>query len=114
MSLMRRRGVLGFVAVVISVLIAGSAPVRAQERLKVLATFSILGDFVTAVGGNRVAVSTLVGPNSDAHVYSPAPADAKKVADSAAVGGNGLRLRGRVNRLGRRSGRPSKLGTAAP
>src|SRR5262249_14939533 len=109
MSLMRRRGVLGFVAVVISVLIAGSAPVRAQERLKVLATFSILGDFVTAVGGNRVAVSTLVGPNSDAHLYSPAPADARKVADAAVVVSNGLGFEGWFNRLVRASGTRAKF-----
>ena len=41
----------------------------------------ILADLVKNVGGNRVNVATLVGPDSDAHVYSPAPADAKKIAD---------------------------------
>ena len=106
---MRRRAALGFAAVVISVLTAGSAPVRAQERLKVLATFSILADFVTAVGGNRVAVSTLVGPNGDAHVYSPAPADARKVADAAVVVSNGLGFEGWFNRLVRASGTRAKL-----
>src|SRR5262245_54197761 len=57
-------------------------PAAAQERLKVLATFSILGDLVRNVGGDRVEVSTLVGPDSDAHVYAPSPADARKVADA--------------------------------
>jgi ABC-type Zn uptake system ZnuABC Zn-binding protein ZnuA len=42
---------------------------RAQERLNVVASFSILGDFVRNVGGDRVSVTTLVGPDSDAHVY---------------------------------------------
>ena len=46
------------------------------EKLKVVATFSILGDMVRNVGGERVEVTTLVGPNGDAHVYSPTPADA--------------------------------------
>src|SRR3712207_8028693 len=41
----------------------------AQEKLKVVATFSILGDFVQRVGGERVEVITLVGPDGDAHVY---------------------------------------------
>ena len=70
------------------------APAVAQDKLKVLATFSILGDFVRNVGGDRVEVATLVGPNSDAHVYAPAPADAKKVADAKVVFTNGLGFEG--------------------
>ncbi len=59
-----------------------AAPARAQERLHVVASFSILGDFVKNVGGDRVAVATLVGPNGNAHVYAPSPSDAKKAADA--------------------------------
>jgi zinc/manganese transport system substrate-binding protein len=44
----------------------------------VVATFSILGDFAKNVGGDRVSVTTLVGQNSDTHVYTPTPADAKR------------------------------------
>ena len=58
-------------------LIAVSAPARAQDRLNVVASFSILGDFVRNVGGDSVNVAVLVGPDSDAHVYAPTPADAK-------------------------------------
>ena len=43
------------------------------DKLKVVATFSILGDMVRNVGGERIEVTTLVGPNGDAHVYSPTP-----------------------------------------
>ena len=53
-------------------LIAIGTPARA-EPLKVVASFSILGDFVRNVGGDRVEVTTLVGPDSDAHVYAPTP-----------------------------------------
>ena len=80
------------------------APTQAQDKLRVLATFSILGDFVKSVGGDRVEVSTLVGPNSDAHVYSPAPADAKKVAAAKVVITNGLGFEGWMARLVRASG----------
>ena len=85
------------------VLVAAS-PAAAQERLKVLATFSILGDLVKNVGGDRVEVSTLVGPDSDAHVYAPSPADARKVADAKVVIANGLGFEGWMNRLVRASG----------
>ena len=44
-------------------LMISAAPLRAQERLKVVASFSILGDFVRNVGGERVSVTTLVGPD---------------------------------------------------
>ena len=49
-------------------------PAAAQEKLPVVATFSILGDFVQNVGGSRIALTTLVGPDGDAHVYSATPA----------------------------------------
>jgi zinc/manganese transport system substrate-binding protein len=81
------------------VLIAATVPARAQERLKVVASFSILGDFVRNVGGDRVGVTTLVGPDSDAHVYSPTPADAKKIADAKLIFINGLGFEGWLPRL---------------
>ena len=56
---------------------SAQAQAAAQEKLPVVASFSILGDIVQNVGGDRVAVKSLVGPNGDAHVYSPSPADAK-------------------------------------
>src|SRR6187399_1628196 len=51
-----------------------SASASAQEtKIPVIATFSILGDLVKNVGGDRIEITTLVGPNSDAHVYEPSP-----------------------------------------
>ncbi len=76
-----------------------SSPLHAQARLAVVASFSILGDFVKNVGGDRVDVTTLVGPNSDVHVYTPAPADAKTIADARLVIINGLGLEGWLPRL---------------
>jgi zinc/manganese transport system substrate-binding protein len=85
-------------------LVLVTAPAPAQDKLNVLATFSILGDFVKNVGGDRVAVTTLVGPNSDAHVYSPTPSDAKKVADARVVFTSGLAFEGWLSRLIKASG----------
>jgi zinc/manganese transport system substrate-binding protein len=75
------------------------APARAQERLNVVASFSILGDFARAVGGDRVDVTTLVGPNADVHVYTPAPSDAKTIAGAKLIIVNGLGLEGWLPRL---------------
>jgi zinc/manganese transport system substrate-binding protein len=94
------------------VLIAVAFPARAEERLNVVASFSILGDLVRNVGGERVSVTTLVGPNSDVHVYSPTPADAKKVADAKLVFINGLGLEGWLPRLVQSAGGKASIVTA--
>ena len=80
------------------------SPLHAEGRLNVVASFSIIGDFVRNVGGDRVDVTTLVGPNGDVHVYTPAPADAKKIADAKLVIVNGLGLEGWLPRLLQSSG----------
>ena len=94
-------------------LLTSAAPVRAQGRLNVVASFSILGDFVRNVGGERVSVTTLVGPDGDVHVYTPAPADAKKIADAKLVVINGLGLEGWLPRLVQSSGGKAILVTAS-
>jgi zinc/manganese transport system substrate-binding protein len=97
-------------------LIVAASPARAegrlQEHFKVVASFSILGDFVKNVGGDRVDVTTLVGANGDVHVYTPAPADAKKIADAKLVIVNGLGLEGWLPRLLQASGSKAPIVTA--
>jgi len=85
----------------------------AQERVKVVATFSILADLAKNVGGDRIDVEALVGPNGDAHVYAPAPADAKKVADSKVVLTNGLGFEGWIARLVKASGSKAPIVVAS-
>src|SRR3954452_20291430 len=87
-------------------------PLRAQEKIRIVASFSILGDFARNVGGERVDVTTLFGPNSDVHVYTPAPADAKKIADAKLVIINGLGLEGWLPRLVQSSGSKAATVTA--
>jgi len=94
------------------VLAATVLPARAQNRLNVVASFSILGDFVSNVGGDRISVTTLVGPDGDVHVYTPAPADAKKVADAKLLVINGLGLEGWLPRLLQASGSKAPIITA--
>jgi zinc/manganese transport system substrate-binding protein len=86
------------------VLMGSLFPAQAQHRVNVVASFSILGDFVRNVGENRVEVTTLVGPNGNAHVYTPAPSDARKIAQARLVVVNGLGLEGWLPRLVQSSG----------
>lgn len=62
----------------------------AEDRLKIVASFSILGDMVQQVVGEHANVTTIVGPDADAHVYQPSVADARAVADADVIFVNGL------------------------
>ena len=72
------------VAALLAVPFATSAQAQA-EKLPVVATFSILGDLVGAVGGEHVAVSVLVGPDGDAHSFAPTPATGRTLAGAKLV-----------------------------
>jgi zinc/manganese transport system substrate-binding protein len=111
--------------IMLCVLLLIASPLHAAEQLKVVASFSILADFVRNVGGDRINLTTLVGADSDVHVYTPAPSDAKRIADAKLVVVNGLGLEGWLPRLVQSSGSkaqvvtvsagiaPLKLGSAA-
>ena len=92
------------IALAAAALMLPGVTASAQERLKAVATFSILADFVKNVGGERVEVQALVGPNADAHVYQPSPGDAKALADAKVIFTNGLGFEGWIARLIKASG----------
>ncbi|MGP9819279.1 metal ABC transporter solute-binding protein, Zn/Mn family [Salinarimonas sp. NSM] len=106
------RNVLTFLSGAATALVL-AAPALAQERLPVVATFSILGDLVAQVGGDRVTLTTLVGPDGDGHVYSPSPADARRVAEAEVVFVNGLEFEGWIDRLIASSGTSATIAVAS-
>src|ERR1700730_4429595 len=83
---------------------AWQAMAQSPEKLPVVATFSILADFARNVGGERIEVTALVGPNGDTHVYEPKPADAAKLGAARLSVVNGLGLEGWIDRLIKASG----------
>src|SRR3954447_19239496 len=95
---MRGSARLGLVALLLCPLAA--SPGWAQSGpLKVVATFSILADLVGNVGGDKVAVTTLVGPDADTHTYQPTPSDARAVAEAKLLVTKGLGLECWLDRL---------------
>ncbi|HEX3497320.1 MAG TPA: metal ABC transporter substrate-binding protein [Methylocella sp.] len=96
--------VITFVIACVSVAIAWQARAQVPEKLPVVATFSILADFARNVGGERIEVIALVGPNGDTHVYQPKPADAKELDAARLILVNGLGLEGWIDRLIKASG----------
>jgi zinc/manganese transport system substrate-binding protein len=112
----RRRAAL----ILAAALLAGAAAARpagaaadAPPPVDVVASFSILGDMAREVGGDRVAVRTLVGPDGDAHVYEPSPADARAVAGADLVVVNGLGFEGWLPRLLEAAGYKGPVATAS-
>ena len=87
--------------------VMGMLPVTAwaaEDRLPVVATFSILGDMVKEVGGDRVSVTTIVGINSDVHRFEPTPRDAKALLAAKVLVLNGLDFEAWLPRLAEASG----------
>jgi zinc/manganese transport system substrate-binding protein len=96
-----------------AVLAGAVGPAAAAEKLPVVATFSILGDLVRNVGGERVEVTTLVGPNGDAHVFSPTPADGRALTGAKLIVVNGLKFEGWMDRLVKASGAQAPVVSAS-
>jgi zinc/manganese transport system substrate-binding protein len=80
-------------------LLALALPASAQAPLKAVATFSILGDLLAEVAGDKVELSVVVGPDIDAHAYQPRPTDARALADAKVLVSNGLGFEGWIDRL---------------
>ncbi len=97
------------IALLLFNVLAAASPASAQQRLNVVATFSILGDFVRQVGGDRIDLTTLVGPGGDTHVYTPTPEDVRRVAAAKLVVVNGLGLEGWLQRLVKSAGEHASI-----
>lgn len=69
------------------------------ERLRVLATTSLVGDVVAAVAGEAAEVTVLLPAGTDPHSFNPTPADARLLADADVVFINGLGLEGWLDQV---------------
>lgn len=94
-------------------MLAGQQAFADETRIPVTASFSILGDLVKQVGQSHVQVSTLVGPNGDAHVFQPSPQDSIKLTQSKLFVVNGLGFEGWMDRLVTASHYKGKVLTAS-
>jgi zinc/manganese transport system substrate-binding protein len=86
-------------------------PALAQQRLSVVASFSILADMTRQIGGDRLALRTIAGADVDAHGFQPKPSDAAALNNAALVIRNGLGFEGWLDRMIRSSGFKGRLVT---
>ncbi|WP_336276397.1 metal ABC transporter solute-binding protein, Zn/Mn family [Bartonella sp. CB178] len=82
---------------------------NAQNKIRVVASFSILADLIKNVGGDHVSVTTLIGANANTHTYIPTPRDAKYLKNAHIIFINGLNLEGFIDRLIAASGTRAPL-----
>ena len=92
-----RRASLGAMAALLGTALRPAA--AADRPLRVVASFSILADLAAQVAGPVAEVSALVGPDADAHVFQPSPADVRRLAQADLVIVNGLGFEGWMTRL---------------
>jgi zinc/manganese transport system substrate-binding protein len=86
---------------------------QAEAAIRVVASFSILGDLAAELGGEHVDVVTLVGPDSDGHLYQPTPGDGRAVSTAEVVIINGLHFEGWISRLLESSGYSGAVAVAS-
>ncbi|MBU8543187.1 MULTISPECIES: metal ABC transporter solute-binding protein, Zn/Mn family [Roseomonadaceae] len=98
---MRRRSLLALPALLLPGLAAAQG---APQAPLVVASFSILGDMVAQIAGDRVRLRAIAGPNVDAHSFSPRPSDAQALRGAALVVRNGLGFDGWMDRMLRAAG----------
>jgi len=95
--------------VIVGILLAACGGVQTPApntagKIKVIATFSILGDWVKTVGGDKIELVTLVGTDADAHDFEPTPTDSKAIANAKIIFENGLGFEYWLDKLYQSSG----------
>ncbi|WP_137125649.1 metal ABC transporter solute-binding protein, Zn/Mn family [Roseomonas sp. HF4] len=90
---MQRRALIALPALLLA------SPARAQTRIPVVASFTILGDMAATIGGNRIDLRTIAGAEADAHGLQPRPSDAAALRGARLVIRNGLGFDAWIDRM---------------
>ncbi len=69
-----------------------AAPAAAEDKLKVITTFTIIADMARNVAGDAAVVEAITRPGAEIHNYQPGPRDIVKAQDADLVLWNGLNL----------------------
>ena len=105
---MQRLKSLGVLAIVFLCTFASPA----FAKLKIVASFSILGDMVAQVAGDKADITTIVGPDADAHLYMPTVSDAVAVTEADLVFVNGMGFETWSDQLIKSSGSKATIAVA--
>ncbi len=64
----------------------------ADDRPRVVTTFTVIADMVRVVGGDEITVESITKIGAEIHGYEPTPSDLRRAADADLVLDNGLGL----------------------
>ncbi|WP_022836698.1 metal ABC transporter solute-binding protein, Zn/Mn family [Salisaeta longa] len=70
-----------------------------ERKMQVVATTNIIGDLVRQIAGDRVELTTLMGPGVDPHLYKASEGDVQRMAQADVVLYNGLDLEGKMTEV---------------
>lgn len=105
---MHRRALLGW-----PLLAAPALAARAQPaRVLVVASFTILGDMLRQIGGERLDIRVIAGPDANPHGFQPRPSDVQAIAGARLLARNGLGFDPWFDRLARAAGHAGPMATA--
>lgn len=65
---------------------------QAQERFKVVTTFTVIADMARNVAGEAASVESITRPGAEIHEYQPTPGDILRAQDADLILWNGLGL----------------------
>ncbi|MDB4833920.1 metal ABC transporter substrate-binding protein [Acidimicrobiia bacterium] len=86
---MRKRPIYKIGALLLSVILiacgTGTTDGATSDKINVLVTTPMLGDFVNEIGGENINLTILMPAEVDPHTYDPSPQDASKIADADIV-----------------------------
>ncbi len=88
----RNRSLAILLAAILLLTACGGAPVAQGERLKVVASTTIVGDVISQVGGNLIELTVLFPPGADPHTFEPRPQDMAAISEADVIIINGLGL----------------------
>jgi len=97
-------GIVGLISMLVALAVLISPSAAQPNRIRVVATFSIVGDLAQNIGGDRIELTTLVGKDGDTERYEPTPADARALQQANIVLENGLGSEPWLDRLYNASG----------
>ena len=69
-----------------------AAPASAQEKFRVITTFTVIADMAQNVAGDAADVSSITKPGAEIHDYQPTPGDIKRAQGAQLILSNGLNL----------------------
>jgi manganese/zinc/iron transport system substrate-binding protein len=84
----------------------GNAPLPGdEERLRVVATTTVVADLVRVIGGDDVTLESLMGAGVDPHLYAPSAGDVRRMSSAQVVFYSGLHLEGKMSEVLEQMGR---------